>query len=316
MGVIKALDSKRKIIFIHSLFRTGSTYFWSLFKKDKNSVSYYEPLNEQLLGDLSKIDSEIIETNRHSGLVDDYFYEYLDMECNKKYLNNKLILEEFCEVKSEIRLKKYIDCLLFSNDAKIKVLQFNRTSLRSSWFSSNYKDSVNLYIYRRCLDQWRSILDQYKAGNYYFLCVNLLCISKNIESKYFLPLSDIFHCPDIPTYVGDNEMRCFEHDYNFIYNYVPYLTIEEHYLVHYYLWKISLLYNSKKCIFCVDMTKLNDNKCYRKEISSYFYDKFGCKLSFEDMVLPNYESYCIDIAKIREIEDIVDREIGFIEKDF
>ena len=45
------ISRRLKIIFIHSLFRTGSTYLWSTLKKNKKSICYYEPLNEQLLDD-------------------------------------------------------------------------------------------------------------------------------------------------------------------------------------------------------------------------------------------------------------------------
>ncbi|MCD4676212.1 MAG: hypothetical protein K8S18_09505 [Desulfobacula sp.] len=303
------IKSRSKNIFIHSLFRTGSTYFWSTLKKNKNAVCYYEPLNEQLLDKNKIFILDNINSNRHSGLVEHYFSDYKDAGDRFKYLKKPMVIDEFCNVISHKLLKAYINYLIKVNHKTHNIFQFNRTSLRSKWFKKNFPESQNIYLYRNHKDQWKSIVDQHFSGNPYFLNMNLLSVSKNLNHAYFKPLLSLVHFPDIPYYKNKNATASFNHDYNHSCHYVFYLTLEEHYLIHYYLWKIGYNYNRAHCNICIDMTRLNNDPEYQDEISIYFKSWTGFKPVFRSIKLPGYSEFSINKMIMEKIESLVDKKL-------
>ena len=131
---------KEKItIFIHSLFRTGSTYTWNKFRGNPRYHCYYEPLH-QILAQVNK--ENIEETFRrdyqlvhHPQLSRYYLYEYRhlleDQHMGVPYFKKSFSFDEFCYKEEENPdLKKYIDFLVAGAGEKIPVLQFNRSALR------------------------------------------------------------------------------------------------------------------------------------------------------------------------------------------
>jgi hypothetical protein len=46
-------ENSKNPIFIHSLFRTGSTYIWNKFRQNPKYVCYYEPFHH-VLADVTK----------------------------------------------------------------------------------------------------------------------------------------------------------------------------------------------------------------------------------------------------------------------
>ena len=293
---------KKNNIFIHSLFRTGSTYLWSTLKKNKNIICFYEPLNEQLLTTHIINDISLIKKNNHHGLTKNYFNEYSNTNKRIKYLTKSIIVDEFCEISSRKQLYNYIRCLNRNNQKISNIFQFNRTSLRSKWFKEIFPESNNIYIYRNHIDQWYSIINQYRKKNLYFLTMNILWLSKNKNHKYFQPIVPLIQLPDIPPQAGENQLDYFAHDYNYAYSYTYYLTINEHYLIHYYLWKLSLKYNKKYCDFCIDMSRLNDDLNYRKLVSAYFLKQTGFEPCFDNILLPKYTEIATNMNTMKDIE--------------
>jgi len=66
-------------LFLHSGFRTGSTWIWQKFREHENTVAFYEPFNEQLrhlaLEDIEN-QKAISWRSRHPQQVGSYFEEY------------------------------------------------------------------------------------------------------------------------------------------------------------------------------------------------------------------------------------------------
>lgn len=303
------MHPKHKIIFIHALFRTGSTYFWSVLKNNKNAVCYYEPLNEQLLSELDFIDENSIEKIKHSGLVENYYSEYVGTKKRLKFFKEKMIADEFCKVKSDENLRGYVDCLTNFHADKTSIFHFNRTSLRSKWFVDNYPGSLNIYLHRDYKDQWQSIVDQYHSDNPYFIIMNLMFFFKNQSHKFFKPLTTLIHCPEMPRFICENESLLFQSNYNHVYPYAYYLTMEEHYLIHYYLWKLSHAFNEKYCNLCVDMTKLNNDPLYQEKVSNVFSAYSEFKPNFKKIKLPRYSALNLSVTTVMMIESLAEEKL-------
>jgi hypothetical protein len=298
-------------IFIHSLFRTGSTYFWSVLRENEGVACYYEPLNEQLLDMTEPFKDGSVEADKHNelkhnGLADHYFDEYRAAKDRLKYLKKSMVADEFCDVRSHDNMKKYIDYLASLKCDKKTAFQFNRTALRSLWFRENYPDSLNIYIYRNFRDQWESMWRQHLSGNPYFLVMNYLLLSRNQDHSLFRSLADLVHCPDIPQCKDKNQLVCFGFDYNSALKYLNFLTPEEHYMIHYFLWRICYDYNIKNSDIFIDMTRLNVDENYRNISSGDIYDVSGVKIDFSGISLPIYDLEVPDDIDKNSVEEVVD----------
>src|SRR5689334_15510805 len=67
-------------VFIHAMWRTGSTYVWKKFRDQAQYRAYYEPLNELLARSrktfVAAASSQAAEKLRHPALKDFYFAEF------------------------------------------------------------------------------------------------------------------------------------------------------------------------------------------------------------------------------------------------
>ena len=149
-------------IFIHSLFRTGSTYLYSLFRSNKNNHCYYEPFHETLYNypkskAFAKNKQDTYKSMGHPEDTKDYFFEYPYNEngYGVPLFQKSFSYDTFCPNKDKNDdLKKYIENLI--NYAKGRpVFQFCRSGLRTEWLKKEF-DSVNIYLVRDPHDQWMS----------------------------------------------------------------------------------------------------------------------------------------------------------------
>ena len=69
-------------VFIHSQFRTGSTWLWNKFRQDARNCCYYEPFHQDLVKleprrpYLWSHDQETTRALRHPDLDKNYLAEY------------------------------------------------------------------------------------------------------------------------------------------------------------------------------------------------------------------------------------------------
>jgi hypothetical protein len=311
MGICNFRSIKEKnFIFLHSLFRTGSTYIWSKFRKQKYITCYYEPLNEQLLEEERAFEYKTAESLKHPFVEQNYFLEYSNKAKCTRIMKSKLVIDEFAHVNSGRRLKKYIDCLAKSTESQYIIFQFNRTALRVGWFKQIYQNNTtNIYLYRNHRDQWKSIFEQFRKGNPYFLIISLMIVSRNLWHNYIKPIDSLVHIPRLAGIKGKTEKEKFGLIYNWFYEYIHYLAIEEHYLIYYYLWLICLQYNNKIADICIDMTKLNKESSYREDIRGLIRSETELDVDFSDIDLPEYDNYGIEIKSMQCIEREVERRL-------
>ena len=196
-------------IFIHSLFRSGSTYIFNVFRRSPSGYwCYQEPLNEyllcsanspdKLLDDLFSLSSYL----RHPELDKPYFFEFNHLASeigrlfHKKFCYDQYFLSETDDVTD---LKAYISMLIQGAKGR-PVFQFCRSSGRVKNLKAEYA-GTHIFLWRNPWDQWWS----YKKDSY-FDNANLLIANAPTATAFIAKVRDElgingFHRSDIQSEV-------------------------------------------------------------------------------------------------------------------
>ena len=179
-------------LFIHSWWRTGSTYFFEKFRKDINNFCYYEPLHENLLflnkeklKDGTPSESELghIDSKKPYFLEFEPFIENNTIKNFKKEFSYDIF--ELTKQSKQINFKKYLNLLInYSNkNKKNTVLAFTRSMFRIEWMKENFK-ACHIFLLRDPLQQWISYLERWKKKDIYFVLATVLIIGKIQDCKW------------------------------------------------------------------------------------------------------------------------------------
>ena len=167
-------------VFLHSSFRTSSTWLWQKIRRTSNVMAYYEVFHEQLQSlDLASVANISHDSwpSKHP-LSAPYFLEFTPLlkatggvdgfEENMSYdrfipcggIGGELSSDE----------KKYIHTLLKNayKSRKIPVLSGTRSLGRAHALKKAFPFK-NIFIHRNLYYQWASYSDQFLDGNSYFI---------------------------------------------------------------------------------------------------------------------------------------------------
>lgn len=151
-------------IFIHSGWRTGSTYFWTKFRQQPACLGFYEPFNE-MLSAMSPADvftaRHDLSALKHSDIGLPYFHEYIPLlgpsghplfKLDFSYGNYFVIDEDLPAQRA------YVGSLLqqATRMRQLPVLGFVRSLGRVGWFKRRFDPGVNIVVVRSPVGQWMS----------------------------------------------------------------------------------------------------------------------------------------------------------------
>lgn len=166
-----------KAIFLHSGFRSGSTWFWHRFREAGGTHAYYEPFHELL----ASLTVEALPrygaqqwASGHPGLNAPYFSEYgalLRPQGGVPLYDTRFAAEAYYETGPEEAQARYIRALAdhARQAGKVPVFGFCRSLGRVPWFRA-LGEGVNIVTWRNPWDQWVSCRDQAMVRqNWYFL---------------------------------------------------------------------------------------------------------------------------------------------------
>jgi glycosyltransferase involved in cell wall biosynthesis len=292
-------------IFLHSLFRTGSTYIWNKFRQNDHYYCYYEPFH-QAMAELTADNIETLLTKdfaavNHPPLDNYYLYEYKLLLDHRQealpFYKKSFGFDEFCfKGEENPDLRKYIDYLLAGTAERIPLLQFNRSALRVRWFKKYYPGALNIYLLRNPWDQWSSYFEvTRKAKEKIFFVMDLLTASVNAGTGDFQPLAEFFPLVEYHRDVFSDELKF----YRLI---EPYYSLEEKYAIFYYTWLKSLLENVLNADVVLNLNRLSVDTQYRKEFESFISRHSGKAVEFQDAAIRTYEEYPLGKKKLIAIE--------------
>ncbi len=238
-------------IFIHSLFRSGSTFVYNAIKRTETFHIYHEPFHEVIASlpaewaDFASRTSQLKDLLRHDFLSGGYFDEYAPLleeiksTFEPEISYNLYFLDEQDDAP---RLKSYIDILIKGSGSHRPVLQCTRTSGRIPWLKKNYP-SRHVFLARNPWDQWFS----YKVDAY---------ISQTPQIVYSQPrlpevLQAVMAANGFTPLAGNSllEMRsyCAKH---------PVMPAVD-YSLFFGLWLFSFLAAQKECDLFLNMDAIN-----------------------------------------------------------
>lgn len=296
---VRKTTNQSSPIFIHSLWRTGSTYIWSKFRQNKNCYCYYEPFNELLLNSqrsaLDTLFCNVAERMSHSMLEKEYFYESpLLKEGGNAFFRKSFPYDDYClsEDQQHPKLKRYIKYLVDHAYSKNRtpVMQFCRSSLRAKWLKKNFK-SVNIYLLRFPRAQWKSYLS---ASEKYFDPATFLIAGKNRFSNLIKPLLDVVA---VPYFDNDDIVK----ELKFYSDKLGEYSLQERYFVFYYIWLVSLLEVIPLCDLIIDMDLMSQSSNIRNDVED-FLKKYSITVDFHDCNIGQYSNFTLSIEEMDQIE--------------
>jgi hypothetical protein len=191
------------MIFIHSGFRTSSTYVWSRFRANDCALAYCEIFNEQLgtmsLESISKSSPDSWASKHPDGSP--YFLEYLPLlrpEGGVVGFDASFSYERFVPPggpSSEISASEaaYVRGLIehAKGRGKIPVLTATRSLGRVAGLKAE-APGLHVLLYRDLFQQWCSYTEQAVVGNRYFLDTITTIARLNSHDSIIKKLSALF----------------------------------------------------------------------------------------------------------------------------
>lgn len=163
-------------IFLHSGFRSGSTWFWNRFREAAGTCAYYEPLHEgkavmtaATIG-ADRPDSQIWKSG-HPSLRFPYNVEYLELlrpEGGVRSYHERFAYDGYYAPEDDA-LRRYVDALEEHARAagRKAVFGFKRSLGRLASLRANHR-GLHVVTLRDPWDQWCSLANQTARGNLYF----------------------------------------------------------------------------------------------------------------------------------------------------
>ncbi len=151
-------------VFVHSWFRSGSTWLWKKFRDHPGFCAYYEPLNEELPAwtpeRLKGPPTRAFEGDNHPALATPYYFEYLDLvEQGRLGFDQRNSYERYLleADESDETLARYLQNLIDAARASAlrPALCFCRSQLRAGWMKRQF-GGLHIAQIRNPWDQWKS----------------------------------------------------------------------------------------------------------------------------------------------------------------
>lgn len=276
-------STNTKAIFLHGLWRCGSTYVWTKFRSHNETYCYYEPLQHGL----AKLTEERIErvtpkdndADNHPDTETPKLEEFrplLQGRGPKGYHRAFCDHSYFLHNKSKSpKLKNYIKNLIdhAEQEGRRPVLGFNRSCLRSGWLNHNFS-AYNLHIDRDPIELWHSYHRLLQKGNRTFFSAWMQMVEHNAKSPVFAPLAQ-----EIPLRSGVQKYTSKAK--RFYHKALENMSNEETYFMVYYLWAVCTLHSLSYAQDVLDMSRVTEGD-YTKHISETISANCGLPLDFSD----------------------------------
>lgn len=282
-----------KAIFLHSLFRAGSTYLFKKFRDNESTWPFYEPLHHDLdrlrkkkLDIWKYNDESISKLMSHPTLSSPHFNEFMYAFKDNGQLpfyNQRYAYHDFIDPPES--LKEYIDNLVLSApESTSPVLQFNRTSLRLKWFKKTYPDMMHVFLLRDPFDQFESYVRRGGLGNNIFLALNLIMIAANDLFARQDERIDFKEKHHINRIIQEAMLKSKEY------------TLNQHFEFFLHIWIKSLIDAVDTSVVIADMDKMNFISDYRRRFNEVLDDYYhGASLNFDDYSIKKYSSLSLDV---------------------
>src|SRR4051812_1744211 len=183
-------------VFLHSEWRTSSTYMWARLGRNADSMAFHEPFHETL----GHLTTGIIESMRaegwssgHPELAEPYFAEYaplLEHPLGVRGYRARFSYEDYFTLDPALVApqRAYVQSLLDLAIAQDKrpVLGFCRSLGRMPWLVKEFPDAVHVRLERDPVSQWMSGFQQFTASDNSYFLAGYVVIAATAHGQPFL----------------------------------------------------------------------------------------------------------------------------------
>lgn len=254
------LTNISKPIFIHSLFRAGSTYLFEVFRRSGNKYwCYQEPENEILLhfvddpSSLLDTTDSLNATLRHPKLDKPYLAEFVPVSSEiKAYFQKEFAYDAFFlpEDIDYPGLRHYLGMLIERAQGR-PVLQFCRSTGRMKWMRRHF-DAIHLFLWRHPWDQWWS----YKVSSYFDIA-NQMILNAPLLPPVFQEIRRAVGLEEFHSLAVGDEIAHFD---------ARSLSSAQSYLVFYTLWLHAMYEGFEAADAILSIDGLTRSAEYRRKI--------------------------------------------------
>lgn len=268
-------------VFVHSSFRTSSTWLWHCFRKYPRTISYYEIFNESLH---SITRQKCIELGGDGGVLGHdidrpYFAEYADLvRPDGGVIDFKTPPEEtwyfIPQADRDGPLSagelKYLNTLIKNAHIKEKIPVL--TSVRSLGRMRAIKKAyskIHIFLFRNILAQWASYCSESNNDNKYFMRTVTVYSYANQHDKIMRLICHM--CMRIGAH--DNKDFCIDDG---LLSFVAFCTF------HFYLYMLAW----PEADIVIDADRLALDVGYRGEMSGRILAETGVSVDLDTVILP------------------------------
>ncbi len=275
-------------IFLHSAFRSASTWFWSRFRALPGTLAYYEPFHE-MKGSLTPEhiahDRPDIWASGHGYLAEPYNQEYLDLLApagGVPFYQERFAYDDYYAPPDD-RHHRYIEALVdhAGHLNKVPVFGFTRSLGRAAWMAKRYP-GLHVVTLRDPWDLWASVVEQSARGNTYFdfrFYLLAAIASHHAEHRAF------FDGLSLPRPSGETPRRTMD----FVHHFFRATPAKPRFRAFLRLYMLDNLLALPNADVIVDMDRLSGETAYRQATTAELRRKTGfAGLDFEQCAMPRH----------------------------
>lgn len=282
MGTQGSAD-RAQPIFLHGMWRSGSTFVWSRFRALNSACCFYEPLHHGLArltaAKVHRDTPDVIARNKHPELSTPYFAEFAPLLTSRgvRHYRPSLAYHRFALAPGETNpdLDRYINLLLIHarSEGKTPVLGFNRSGLRVGWLREIFS-AYDVQVERDPRQIWWSYVQQARKGNYFFLQKWLFVLECNADHPLFAPIAK-----RLPLRRGSQRFAVGEKAY--YRGVLQLMPPDQIYLVVFYLWLLLAVHALTHCDLIIDLGRCSD-PAYRTRLTEKIGKATNLLVRFDD----------------------------------
>jgi hypothetical protein len=304
-------QNSRPAVFLHSGFRTGSTWFWSCFRRAANTCAFYEPFHEGLADlhpdTLSVAIGDGGTRLRHPTVDAPYFEEYrplLRPTGGVAFYDGAMALSDYFYIGPNPPQHRYLAYLMQHawDNGKAPVLGFCRSLGRVPWLRQHFS-AINIVTLRKPWNRWVSYRQhRTRSGNPYFeLCSYVIAVvGRNGQYRSFFE--------DLPLPPASAEQPLGV--------YFETLNEEQRLRIFLRVYVLEMMIALRGADHVVDLERMTSDADYRTATTEELRRATGlADLSFSDCALPDHDrsadpmfQVCLNEARTRLVNYLAEAE--------
>lgn len=261
-------------VFVHSLFRSGSTYLWEVFRRSGLGYRcFQESLHELAVAAKDDPDVLLAENRtkavllRHPDTISEYFRELYDAWPHwRDIIRQESVYDTYFAPPGRDLGIGYWACLDRTSPGGA-VFHETRTAGRIAEIKEAL-GGYHLYLWRNPWDQWWS----YKVADY-FDAASLVILNASYRPRVIDALREAIGFRECANPDPSEQLGFYQNH--------P-IGPRDSYLVFYVLWALGLLEGLRHADRLINIDRLADSSCYREELGDWLASAGIGRLDFSD----------------------------------